>query len=765
MLAALGLATVAWSTATLLDLRDGEGVAPTASAATPAAASAESTRGYREAVEDPMHARGGVKGPGGDAAAPAAAGMRAGQRVVRVVDESGAPVAGALVAWLAHGPEAEERLRKHAGKSPAGPGRRQSLVIAAGAHMTTDHSGTTTVPSAPDVLDIAAEDGARWGDAVVQPGDQGPIVIVLRSGGRLRVDVLDPGGAPIAGREVALFWLRDAEEPAATTPLGRTEGDGSLVVESRARWIEALTQHRGRVASARFVPDIPGGQTLGTPARLDDWTTTRVELRLPRLAAMAVSFAGRTASPASGCVWIAAEGDLGPSWCRPVADTCATPVIVAPGLRYRLRFEGDGEEAAATADVPLAPDGVVRVTLVPQCAESHVELRGRLRRADRPYDGPLRLELLAGSPADPEPSVLRAFEANADGGSVVIRVPAAELNGEWVRVLADDATAEIPLPKPVAGKAYLGTLLLRPRALVASVTVRGEAGRILDEATLAVGGPLVGRAHVQRRAPGEFAVLGDPTVRAGTVRASAPEHLPEVVDVGACASTDVQLRPAARVAVRFALPEGVQTSDLLAALEEREVVAPRPWWPDPGPDAAARDVLRWSRVPRAHLRLRLSTAYPPASIALAPDVPADPAGWQEECAVDVSRLLRVVHVTFVDAAGAPMPPAGWLGAWQDVASSPLHVIELTESRWVLPVDITRCVMLRSGFAPRLVDLPAGERCTVLWPVGERGLDLTAYGARSVHVWRRGERHPGQRTSLAEFAATVGALPPGRRAPK
>jgi hypothetical protein len=391
--------------------------------------------------------------------------------VVEVQDASGAVVPHAQVFSLGHDAESEARVAAHVrqrGETFA-PGQRQSVVTAVGVPHAADGRGRVRIPRLVVPQTLVARHGELLGDAVATPDVAGVVVVTIRDDAGLLVVVTDPDGAGVPALEIALFWSqRGPGAPAVTTAVGRTDGAGCLRLESRASWAQGLLASDGLVDAAVVIPDVPGGQFLGVPARLREPGAGHCQLTVA-LALLEVSWADGP-PPTTGALRIGTDGERGPTWCRAIGDVLARPVRLVPGRRYAIELAESDRVARADVVVPATTGAVVKVALRAEPLPASLTIAARLTTADGPVDGPVDVRLMSGVPADASPVAIAARAVSVRDGRLTCSFAADPAPARWLLVEAQDCAARRTLPA-VHGSTDLGEIRLLPREPLARVVV------------------------------------------------------------------------------------------------------------------------------------------------------------------------------------------------------------------------------------------------------------------------------------------------------
>jgi len=243
-----GVALVAWM------LGAGDGLHPPA-----APVEAERTAGIVEAAPDPPALLVDQAAQLVDQSAPPAQGGAS----VRVVDERGNPLAGALVRWSSA--QSSEGVRQ------ALAGRARSDADLDLPALTADDDGRARLPYSSSEIDIRATVSGHRAAMTLPPGATGEFTIVLDTTGDLLVRVLDAEGRPCPRVPLGLFDTPgDEARPAHTA---RSDAQGLARFASVSSW---LADEHGERPHLR--PLIVHERVARTP--LPDPSTGIVELRL-----------------------------------------------------------------------------------------------------------------------------------------------------------------------------------------------------------------------------------------------------------------------------------------------------------------------------------------------------------------------------------------------------------------------------------------------------------------------------------------------------
>jgi RNA polymerase sigma-70 factor (ECF subfamily) len=158
---------------------------------------------------------------------PVASGVDAARAdlLLRVVDEAGAALSGAHVAWANASILTSYWQAQQNGAAPD----LERWISEAGQTGVADDAGEYRLPSGGSDLAVAGRSGELWSWKIAKAAVSEPIVLVLESSHRLVLEVVDTEGKAVAGVPVGLF-MQGVDHGEASPWRSRTGDDGRATI-------------------------------------------------------------------------------------------------------------------------------------------------------------------------------------------------------------------------------------------------------------------------------------------------------------------------------------------------------------------------------------------------------------------------------------------------------------------------------------------------------------------------------------------------------
>ncbi len=244
--------------------------------------------------------------------------------LVRVVDcERFEPVAGAEVRWASL-----DWIWGEGPKSTFDSPGLEARVRESGLVGTTDEQGLVGIEAARSVLLVQASLPGLWGQIYASPASPETLELVLAPDGDLRVDVVDPAGAPVARVRVGVRKASDLQGSIKAHAFTGLDGV-ARIPHARALLLASATQGPLLVTALTADPDAPRALV-----ELSPWPTLPVQLVLRPSGTVVVN----VVDSAGALVSIPADVQL---------------TVSLPGARHSVKREPAIDGMATFGHVPL----------------------------------------------------------------------------------------------------------------------------------------------------------------------------------------------------------------------------------------------------------------------------------------------------------------------------------------------------------------------------------------------------------------------------
>lgn len=253
--------------------------------------------------------------------------------LVRVVDcERFEPVVGAEVRWASL-----DWIWGEGPKSTFDSPGLEARVRESGLVGTTDEHGLVGIEAARSVLLVQASLPGLWGQIYASPASPETLELVLAPDGDLRVEIVDPAGAPVARVRVGVRKASDLQGSIKAHAFTGLDGV-ARIPHARALLLASATQGPLLVTALTADPDAPRALV-----ELSPWPTLPVQLVLRP----------------SGTVVVNVVDSAGANVSIP-ADVQLT--VSLPGARHSVRSESVIDGAATFEHVPLGASLAIACT-------------------------------------------------------------------------------------------------------------------------------------------------------------------------------------------------------------------------------------------------------------------------------------------------------------------------------------------------------------------------------------------------------------------